>query len=561
MTRCPGPVTGAVRLRNPIRELRVMHLVTPKQWQQDYEPVIAAWAKTAGSDWRRHRAILGPWVLEYVGDNDSTYRFFSQHRKTAHLGEPPDAYCYHLSHLPNELQNAEALPTAVPEDQPSRGNQRGPTAEHRSQAAPLPHCAVCPDTGRAFIGGPARYADVNQICEFLITALAARGTKGTKADAKRRPAGSWWVLCGCCVEYQTETGDCRSLALLGKPGLETSAHGYALTLCKPENGLVNDGLTCIQMDTRSAISATSRLLWPTSLVTAFSHLLPYFATSPLEGVDLDADLTGSLRNLRYAEDLSRAIDDGSFAEEKCTRLARILVGASDAQALLDPTELLGADRCLEQSKLTDLISCTSEPEADFIVRDMPRSDFIARTAQHSCWSGGRFGDAIQQAHHHYVNRLLEQFAVRPVVLNTRLPIPQTQFCLRHFLENRSDSVQLLLPGSPCDPALLRAMHLDERTRDQTNDPGATERCFVHGPRRVDLVSFELQGRRAELVAFDPSVEGYAQVRSVWPGQVADFFSRHADMRVRELFTEISTMQHSPAIDESQELHTAQPSSV
>ena len=63
--------------------------------------------------------------------------------------------------------------------------------------------------------------------------------------------------------------------------------------------------------------------------------------------------------------------------------------------------------------------------------------------------------------------------------------------------------------------------------------------MCHGQREIALVSFEKDGQAVELVAFDPRVDGFAQVKAVWPGPVDQFFTRHASAGVRELFVEMS----------------------
>jgi hypothetical protein len=91
---------------------------------------------------------------------------------------------------------------------------------------------------------------------------------------------------------------------------------------------------------------------------------------------------------------------------------------------------------------------------------------------------------------------------------------------------------MLSPESFHDQSIYESMRL---RKESSADSDGADVWFRHGLRRVNLVGFERRGRLSECVAFDPSVEGFAQVRSVWPGQVADFFSRHAPERARDLF--------------------------
>jgi hypothetical protein len=272
------------------------------------------------------------------------------------------------------------------------------------------------------------------------------------------------------------------------------------------------------------------------LVAVFRHLLPHVVKNPSEGLALDASLADYLAGYRNALDLARALEAGSFPQERYELLACLLASAHEGHSLIDPRELLGADRYLEQSQLTDLICCICDLASDVILRTLPRNGFLIESTRDLEAISGPFGDAIVRAQQANCAQLIDTFRLRSALLNTRLPIAQTQFCLRHFLEGLSDSVRLLAPNSFFDSSILDSMRLQKRVAEQSND-GPTI-CFAHGTRRVHLLAFERQGQRMELVAFDPAVEGYAQVRAVWPGQVADFFSRHAGLRARELFTGI-----------------------
>ena len=142
------------------------------------------------------------------------------------------------------------------------------------------------------------------------------------------------------------------------------------------------------------------------------------------------------------------------------------------------------------------------------------------------------------AHAACLDHLLRAGKIPTALANCRLPAAQTQFCLRHYLDGLSDSVRLLT-ASELDnsPALLQAMQLKTRSLEDATGDNQHTRTTYQGMREVQVVACSKQGRHVETVAFDPNAEGYAQVKSVWPGQVAEFFSRHSPLRVHELFTE------------------------
>jgi hypothetical protein len=183
--------------------------------------------------------------------------------------------------------------------------------------------------------------------------------------------------------------------------------------------------------------------------------------------------------------------------------------------------------------LTDIIYCTSQQSND-VLREISPNEFMERSGNDDGALGSQFASALSRARQTHLAHLFESFPIRALLLNARLAIPQLQFCLRHLLEGHSDSVQVLSPASFQEREVLAAMRLEVRSDGESAD------YFAHGPKPIDLVSFTRQGGQVEFVAFDPLGSGYAQVRAVWPGQVAEFFGRHAGFGSRELFTDAST---------------------
>jgi hypothetical protein len=476
--------------------------------------MVAQWADMAGQRLRRHRARIGPWVLELVGENQRTHQLLAQHWASASVNQPTDAYCYLVPHRAHEVR---------------AGKKRQP----RGQSA-IQRCVVCPANGRALACDALPYADVNRVCDAIMMAWAAARVRVAKSASRRLSGDNFWLLPATCVEYQSEAGDTRSLALLGSE-LERSVHAYSLALCKPENGLVSDSVTGAERGSLSVFRIKSRLWWPTSLVHAFRSLLPHLVMSPFEGLSLDPEVMDSLREYRNGVDLARAIDGGSFPEEQCERLAELLELSKGGHSLIDPRDLLGTDRCLEQSHLTDLVRSRSDLGSNWILREVPRSEFLTTASSDLDVFGGDLAAAMSQAYTDGLTQWLDTGRVRCTMLNIRLPTVQTQFCIRHFLEGLSDSIQLLSPESFRDGSILESMRVEARSAAEW--AGGPAVSFRHGLRRIQLVGFSRAGRLTECVAFDPVAEGYAQVRSVWPGQVADFFTRHVGLRVRDLFTE------------------------
>ena len=478
--------------------------------------MLADLAVSAGSRLRRHRAKIGRWVLEYVGEDETAHQYICHHWPSARAGEAPDAYCYHF------LQAA--------------------TSEHLSQpdqsSVPAPQCTICPENGRAILLGTGRYAHVYDVCQKILHHLAGRAVRLGRAGRVQRPSDAWLLLRAACVEYQPSAGATRTVALLGNRHTGKSVHGYGLCLAKADNEMIGDDLTAVHLGTGMAHRTEARLWWPTSLVATYPHLASFLATAPSEGIELSEVLDAHVRKCRDAADLARAVESGVFPEDSFAALTDYLSGADNAYGMLDPHDLLGPDHCAEQSLLTDAIAVSHDADSRWILRVLPGEEFVSRaTTTGVRTTTNKFTEQTTQVERACLQHLLDESNVRPALLNPRLPAAQTQFCLRHYLEGTADSIQLLSACEFAEPSLLAAMRLAIRHSEGEYYPDRAEPCFFHGTRNVNLASFDRGNSRIEVVAFDPSEQGYAQVRAVWPGQVADFFSRHASLRVRELFTE------------------------
>jgi hypothetical protein len=463
---------------------------------------------------RRDRATIGPWLIELITENDAIHRLFTQHWDGAATNRPPDAYCYVVPRMAYESVSrelADCSPTTA-------------TA-----------CAICLENGRSVVPDSAAYVQVNWVCDALMTGLATRRRRAGKPAAERRTEQDAWLLPAACIEYQAETGETRSVALLGAPTIARTVQAYALARSKSVNVLVSDGVTCAQMESLNVARAKPRVLWPVSLVRTFRHLLPVLAMSPCEGLQLDSDLASSLREFRSGSDLARAIDAGSFLGADCDRLAGSLIHGT-GHSLIDPEEFLGRDRCVDQSQLTDVIRCRSDGDSKWIIAGASVDDFLSESSV-DLQSFAELASTLAPVHRAYLAGLLDSGRVRCTLINELVPPAQMQFCLRHFLEGLSESVQVLAPDSFNDASVLQAMRLESRVSREWESE--TPISFVHGAHPILLVGFRRQGMMTELVAFDAVAEGYAQVRSVWPGQVADFFTRHARLRARDLFAEQS----------------------
>jgi len=502
------------------------------RWRKQIEPAVAELVDRAGAKLRRLRVQIGPWLIEFVTDVARAAELFSLHWPPARSTTSPDAYCYSLA-TTVDRELATRFGFAPPD---SGSDVRDCTA------------FVCVEPRRAALIGSSRYMDVNLVCRSLLAQLAARKAPNA-APVGQQPAESLVFIDGACVEYQPNAGPTRSVALLGGSEVERALHAYCLSRSKPASALVAGDAFTVNVTDGQVVAAEQRWWLPTRLCRHLPELAASLALGASDGLDLGAELHRTLVKFHDAADLSRGYENDVFPEDLFTELMTRL-STSDAHSLVDGRSLLTPEQLLDRTLLTDCLGLVFESAADWIVQAVPPGDFIARLGRDGA---GPACDSSSDRDVQFVARHLDRLChgdhLKTALVNTRLPLAQTQFCLRHYFEGRSDSIRILTPADlSADDPLCVAMKIGIGPREHSASPACTITSqssrqsglatFLHGTREVTVVAFELAGQRVEAAAFDTRSDGFAQVKSVWPGQVADFFSRHAALDVLKLFTDI-----------------------
>jgi hypothetical protein len=493
-----------------------LRFLTAEEWRELAEPIIEKLADRAGSDLVRRSAQIGPCVIDYVGEDRATADLFAAHWPPAVSGSTCDFFIYGLVG-----DGADPMPGAVRAADPER-------SEHAHATAVL-----APSARRAWLPRRTSYDTLRAVCWFLVRHAALRA-----AASRKTPA--WWPVEASCAEYQPVSGPARVIGLLGAPGEGKTVHAYGLARAKPANALVSDDLTIILPESAEARSAEARFWLSTELLRVYPHLVPLAATAASEGVVWEGEWQRERARWGSAAELRRAIAAGVYTESRCAELARVLIGPPGAHWLASPEEWLEPSGWVPSARLTDVILVRHETGSPWLVRRTAPAELAA------AWVGARAG-LMQPAPHgspadeeSLERRRLVDLAgshgILTGVVNTLLPPAQTQFCLRHYAEGRSDCVRLVTDRSEASSLdSLAALGLGLRTGHATEGPPGPLFCL--GDRAVSLVSFEKEGARVELVALDAGSDGFAQVKAAWPGKVDGFFARHAPLGVRDLFLE------------------------
>jgi hypothetical protein len=491
-----------------------------KYWQDAVEPLVAAAMEAPSALWRRHRAQIGGCVIECVASDDHISQLFTRQWYPARAATP-DAYCYVLPGASAPFAAAGVV----------------------GRTGTVPGAALCLDLARAVLLDTTRFAVVRRVCLELAQHLSQRQAR---TASHRNPQGAepgWRIVHCACAEYQAASGHTRSVTLVGPAGSGKTLHAYSLACAKPENGLVCQDVACLE-PASGMLAGVEACLWiPTAMAANYPHLVAVFAMSPGDPLELPAELREILEKYRNAADLSRALANGSVSEELFTALADHVVAAPNAHVLVEPRELVGADRCVARSQPSDVIALTRSGSCPWILQTASAEQLLGRLrGEPSSSDAPGAQQAADIAQWDFLERLVRTAAhdsVEAAVVNTRLSPAMTQFCLRRYLEGGCDAIRILPPGECAQETSLLA-HLGVMLhREPPASQDSSEGCVGYqGCRPIELVCFEKAGQRIEVMAVDPGASGYAQIKAVWPEHVAEFFTRHTALHVRELFSDV-----------------------
>lgn len=497
-------------------------------WRKHVEPLLSRAYDSDVARILRQRIRIGPCTIEFVGPPSAVEREFRLDGRPAPLaGAPgsgghstsgPDLYFYSFDSNVVTDDNRANLARLTKQELPA-----GPLA------------LICAELGRALLLGHVDSFARQSILRELVGTWLLNVRRRRQPDV---PAAEAIALRAAAIEHVVDDARSAGVLLLGASSAGKSTHAYLLAQARSGNAFLSDDWTLLGAGPDNVSSLERNVFIPVRFAIELPALLPIIAFGAAERLTAETDVEPALSHYHDASALARGIDDGTFGEAAVEKIVGWCAGHPDVRARIALTDWVTPhqsadcmhwthtvllDRDFGDSQI--LAPCDTATLVDRVVRDLFESCASARTP------------GVTARIREFVSAHCPETGVR---LNTRLPIPLTQLCLRHYLDGRSDGARLLPAAGELARSIARQLRLDARlvsTADSTDDMQ-----WLQGSRAVEILLFEQHGEPVEALAIDARtldptrfVDPFSQICAVWNGQIADFFTRHAHLRIRELF--------------------------
>jgi hypothetical protein len=592
----PASSPHRIKIRNVITNMvgrtRTERFVTHETWQKEVLPVLDSLLR--GPETKIHKALIGRWVVEYIGNDPHMYEFFVKNWKQAF----PKSEAQIKSYVVTRIRNREAMKSLLGlhteedlkvrleslleairdkkyrstlRDETLRDIEKYPLNEQIDIALFAP-ATVYSAHDRSFVSLNTNYygqlkskSTLGPLEEYL-----TRQAKVNHQGRITNPEKVWLSMHAGCVEYVPHRGRRRGIVIIAPTGTGKSTHGYGLVDAKKENRLHSDDWVFVNLATREVLISENQFYMRTNIAGIYAHLIPLLVCQPLENVSLTDDMVQLLEQFESAEELRKAIEDGRIPSDVYEKLREQMIQTNAARSLIDPRLMVGRKKFIEKTKLTDLFLFKRDYDSSMVLQILSEDemiDVLTSSGNVFNYDYGKsdpdgYGIPLMRTTEVYYNPYLctvEMDREKGIIgkldqvrveayralfrhkgmtvswLNTRLPAPQTQFCIRKFLEGGIDSIRLE-KGRGIEDALLKILGLVRK--DKPAIPGRRPEdligFFDDRGREVEIVGFYAQGKLLEAVAFLKSGKEGPQLVSYSAGSPEEFFSRHEPIAARKL---------------------------
>lgn len=532
-------------LTNVVGRTKTERIVPLAVWQTEVLPQIQNLLKNHS---KKHRALIGQWVIELLGNDEHMHEFFTKNWKTAKSAGEPHVLCYVITGvcdraammamlgLKNEtdLKNHRDSLLKALEDKKFRAGIKDPKLnqiEKYSDAKQIELALFAPATvycaeARSFLTLNTNYygqlkskSSLGPLEEYLIRKAEFDG-----AGKIANPQDVWLSMHAGCNEYVMAGGKKRGIVIIAPTGTGKSTHGYGLVEAKPENKLHSDDWAFVNLGTREVLTSEDRFYMRTNIAEIYPHLIPLLVNEPLENVAFTPDIVKLLETFKSPEDLAAGIKDGRVTKEQYEKIVEQMIATNAARSLIDPRIMVG-DKFTEHAVMTDVFLMKRDYDDTMLVKQITPEDSIKiMTSPGNVYNyvygktdPDGYGIPQKATTEIYYNPYLcvcevdaekgkigtldkirieayKTLARHPEVklawMNTRLPAGQMQQCIRTYLEEDCTLIEAK-KGNHVDPAILQKLKLTMKSKE-----------LLEGRRAMDLTGFYNEnGKEVEIVAF------------------------------------------------------------
>jgi hypothetical protein len=531
---------------NIVGRAKTERMVSGDLWRRELFPLICEHLEQS-SRAIKHKAAIGQWVVELYGNDAHMYEFFVKNWKVADAKARPDVRCFVL----NPLREREAVMTLLGlktqgdleahlssflkaiEDKKYRASLRDEklsNIEKYSRAEQLEIALFAPATvysseERSFLTLNTNYygqlkskSSLGPLEEYLIR-------KAKIEDGKiMNPEEVWMSMHAGSLEYYTAERKRRGIVIIAPTGTGKSTHVYGLVEAKPENRLHSDDWSFVNLASRKVLISENQFYMRTNIAGIYPHLIPLLVNQPLENVAFTPEMVELLERFQSSEDLARGLRDGRVAAPAYQKLIEQMVENNSARSLIDP-RLMAGDKFIEETVMTDLFLMKRDYDSPMFLKKITPEEMVEIMTSKGNVFNYVYGKTDADGYGVFQSRTTEIYynpylcvcevdaekkiigpldqiriegyktlarhpEMRLAWVNTRLPANQTQLCLRKFLENDYDLIQIE-KGDAVRPEFLAALGVEKK-----------DKPAVEGRRPLDLTGFyDSKGWEVEIAAF------------------------------------------------------------
>jgi len=577
---------------NLVGRTRNERIVSQAEWKDLLEPLLDRFLQDPQV--KTHKVLIGKWIVQYFGNDDHMYEFFTRNWKRAEPDAPAHvrSFVWHGVKDRDSMkvfrgvrseEELETLRLALLKDfeNPKYRNafkdsrlreiEKYSVEEQREIALFAPSTIYCAEE-QAFVSINTNYygqlkskSSLGPLEEILIR-KARLNDRGEIAN----PRDVWLSMHAGSVEYVTESGERKGIVLIAPTGTGKSTQGYGLVEAKPENKLHSDDWVYVNLDTREVIISEEQFYMRTNIAEIYPHLIPLLVNEPLENVAFTPDIIQRIESFESVDDFRRAIEDGRVSGEQYRKIVEQMIENNDARSLIDPRIMVGEKKFIESTRLTNLFLLKRDFDDCMILKNLtPQEMEVIMTSKDNVSNHvygkvdrdgygiptkrtteiyynpylcvvevdrekGKIGplDQIRIEAYRTLARMSE---VKVSWINTRLAANQTQLCLRKFLEGGGDEIRIL-KGCEIEEVLLTKLRLTKVDKPPADGHRSIDRVGLYDPSReeVEVVAFYGEGRLIEALALAKSGKVPRQLRSYSEGTTEEFLRKNEGVSAREL---------------------------
>ncbi len=543
----------------------VERIVSDQVWQSEIRPVLSRFLQGPGI--KHHKALIGQWIIEYVGNDPHMHEFFVKNWKPAPAEASPHIQSYvftgiqdregmkkflglrseeevrnHRENFLRIIQNNKKYRSAL-RDPRLKEIERYPENEQLDIALFAPATVYGPQE-KSFVSLNTNYygqlkskSSLGPLEEYLIE--KARVTPEGKI---LNPADVWLSMHAGCSEYTAENGQKRGIVILAPTGSGKSTHGYGLVEAKKRNRLHSDDWVFVNLASREVMISENQFYMRTNIAGIYPHLIPLLVNQPLENAALSPEIIRLLEHFDSPEDLRNAFTDGRVSASDYRKIREQMIENNAARALIDPRLMVGAEKFIEKTALTDLFLMKRDYDSRMVLKILTEDETIeiltskgnvfnyvygksdadgygileGRTTEiyynpYLCQCGvdaekGKIS-GLDKIRIEAYRTLARHPEIRVSWVNTRLPAAQCQFCLRRFLEGGIDFIQVE-KGRTVEREIMDLLHLNEKEKSPLPGRREMDRTGLYDPsgQEVEVIAFYSQDKAEEVIAFFKSAQ-------------------------------------------------------